>query len=209
MGAVGALLVAGLVVALVEVFPYRWGGYTGAFWALPLEDKVDHVGANLRWWWWISVTTVATTALVSAGVFGLAGLLADEGEAPLALAGVGAFVVGLAAWVPASILQSAALPRAAADRTTSGELPPWLAPLWEAGWIAELTWIVMANVAYVALGAAILSSSLLAHWVAWVAIVGGAALAGGVLVLRKGFPQLTLLVPFVVGIAVLITAVGD
>ena len=63
---------------------------------------------------------------------------------------------------------------------------------------------VGANLAHVVVGWAILQSGLVGAWAGWAAIVIGVGIPVAVALRRDLFPQLSLLVPFVLGIALLI-----
>jgi hypothetical protein len=204
MTTVGVLLLAGLVLVAVEAVGYTRGGYSSAFWRLPLDDKLDHV-AEHRWeWWWISVWGLVGLFLMSGGVFGLGYLLADAGEPLLASVSLGGFVVAVLAWVWGLLVQASAVSEAAKQRADTGTTPPWLHPLWNGAFIAELSWITGANLAYALIGVTILQTGLVADWAGWVALVAGGLIAVGVLITREGFPQLGYLLPAAIGIALLI-----
>ena len=80
-------------------------------------------------------------------------------------------------------------------------------PFWQAGYLAEGVWIVGANLAYALVGVAILETGLVASWAGWTSLVVGAAIAVVVPIKRAGFPQLGILVPSIVGIALIIESI--
>ena len=88
--------------------------------------------------------------------------------------------------------------------TVGSETPNWIHPFRDAGYLAEGAWILGTNIAYAVIGVAILQSGLVATWSGWAAIGLGVLIPVVVLVTRVGFPQLGLLVPFIVGISVII-----
>lgn len=203
---VGILLLSGFVLIGVESIGFTKGGYNAAFWRLPLDQKLDHVAGH-RWeWWWISVWPLVGLFTVSGGVFGLAALLADEGEPVLAYVALGAYVVAVLAWVFGVTVQAAAVSEASKQKEESGATPPWLPPFWNAAFLAELVWIVGSNVVYSLLGLSILQTGLVADWAGWTALIGGALTAVVVLIVRDGFPQLGIMIPAVLGIALLVEA---
>jgi hypothetical protein len=65
-------------------------------------------------------------------------------------------------------------------------------------------WVIGANLAYVLVGWAILQSGLVGAWAGWAAIVLGVGIPVAIALVRDLFPQLGLLVPFILGIALLI-----
>ena len=207
MTLVGVLLLSGLALLGVESVGYVRGGYDSAFWKLPLDDKLDHIAAH-RWeWWWISMWGLVGLFLLGGGVFGLGYLVADAGEPVLASVAVGGFAVAALAWVNGQIVQAASVSEAAKQRSETGVTPGWLHASWNGAFVAELSWLVGANLAYAVMGAAILRTDFVADWAGWVALIGGVLIAIGVLVAREGFPQLGYLPPAVIGIAVLVESI--
>ena len=204
---VGFLLTAAIALIAVQATGYRRGGYDSEFWRLPLDDKLDHLNDHLRDWWWVSIWELVGVFLMTAGIAGLSGLLAEEGEVALAYVGFGAYLTALIAWVFGLIAQTTALPRASADRAETGHTPEWIHPFWAAGYMAEGVWIVAGNLAYAVLGVAILKTGLLPAWSGWVALGLGLVIPLVVGLTRAGFPQLGGVVPFIIGIAAIIEAV--
>ncbi len=198
---VGVLLVGGLVVATAEVVPYVRGGYDSAFWRLPLDAKLNHVAAHTGDWWLLSITQIVSLVLLTAGLAGFVSLFPDP---TLATVGFGAFLVGLIAWTFGLIVQTAAVPKAATERSETGTTPAWLQPLWAAGYLAEITWIVAANLAYVVIGVALLRSGILPAWSGWASAGVALLLIIVIATTRNGFPQMALMAPFLIGVAAII-----
>ena len=204
---IGILLIASIGLVTVESIGYRRGGFDGEFWKKPLDEKLDRVAKHTRDWWLVSITELVGIFLMTGGLAGLTYLLATDGEGALAFASFGGYVVALIAWVFALIAQTTTFSRAATTRAKTGETPAWVHPFWDAGYLAEGVWIVGTNLAYAAMGVAILQSGLLPAWSGWVAIALGVLLPIVVLITKAGFPQLGSLVPFVIGIAAIIESV--
>ncbi len=209
----GDLLLAGVLmlsvvplVALESVSTVR-GHFGQRFWNLPLDDKLDHLVSYRREWWWMGGTWVAILAAVTAGMAALAGLLGAAGEPALAWASFGAFVIGSAAWLGGLFVQTAVVWWAAERRHETGETPEALAPFWSLAYFAEMSSIVISNLAFVGFGVAVLLTSVPAAWAGWTAIVAGALLAVVVVLTRFGFPHMVLLVPVVLGIALVLETV--
>jgi hypothetical protein len=203
---VGLLLVSGLALVAVESVGYSRGGYDSAFWKLPLDDKLDHV-VDHRWeWWWISIWELVGLFLMTAGMFGLAGLLGEAGSTTIHLVALGGYLIAAFAWVFGLIVQSASVSQAASQRSESGRTPSWIHPFWQAGYLAEGVWIVGANLAYTLIGLSILQTGLVAGWAGWSVVVGSGLIAVLVPITRGGFPQLAVLAPAVIGIAAIIEA---
>jgi hypothetical protein len=203
---VGILLVSALALQAVEGVGYRRGRFDAAFWRLALDDKLDHVAAHRPEWWWVSIWGLVGLYLMSGGLFGLTYLLADSGAGIAAGAALGGYAVALFSWVFGQTVQAAAVSRAAAQKGETGVTPDWLRPLWDAGYLAEGVWVIGGNLAYALFGVAILQTELVSGWAGWVAVGGGILISAVVLVRRDGFPQLGILLPAVIGIAVLIAA---
>lgn len=199
----GLLLSSGLALVAVEAVGYTRGGYNSAFWKLPFDDKLDHVSEHTWEWWWISLWELVGLALVTGGMFGLAALLAEAGEAVLANVALGIYVGALIAWVVGALFQAAAVSQASKQRAETHETPAWIQPFWTAAWVGEASWIIGGNAAYAVFGIALLQTDLLASWVGWAAVVGGVAIAVVVGATRNGFPQLALLVPALIGFALI------
>lgn len=201
---VGVLLVVPILLVGVQAVGYVRGRFNGEFWNLPLDDKLDRV-AERRWeWWWVAVWDLVGLFSMTAGMAGLTYLLADRGEGMLAFVSFGAYLVALFCWVVGLIYQTAGLSRAAAQRAESGATPSWIHALWDAGYLAEASWVIGSNLAYVPLGIAIIGADVPAVWAGWAAVALGGAIAVTVVAMRDGFPQLAQLVPLVVGVALLI-----
>jgi hypothetical protein len=204
---VAVLLLSGLALIAVEGIGYARGHYNSAFWRLPLDEKLDHVADHDRYWWWVSIWSMVGLFSMTAGIFGFAYLLADAGEPVLAWVALGGYVVALMAWVLGLTVQAAGVSQAASQRLQTGATPAWIHPLWQGAYLAEGVWVMGTNLAYSVLGIAILGSGLVADWAGWVALVGGVATALVVVVLRDGFPQLGMLIPAILGVALLIEAI--
>lgn len=203
---VAILLLSGLALMAFETVGYVRGGYDASFWKLSLDEKLDHVGENRRDWWWISIWPLVGLFTLTGGVFGLSRILADGGEPALAYVALGGYVVAVLAWVLGLVFQAAAVSEAAKQRAESGTTPSWLHPLWSAAFLLEVVWIVGSNISYSVAGLAILQTDVVGAWAGWAALIVGALIAVVVLIARDGFPQLGILIPAVLGIALLIEA---
>jgi hypothetical protein len=193
-----------LVLVAVESVGYSRGGYNSAFWKLPMDDKLDHISQHQWAWWWVSIWELVGLYLLTAGMFGLTGLLNAAGGATVPFVALGGYVIAVFAWVFGLIVQASAMSIAATQRTESKQTPSWIHPLWQAGYVAEAVWIIGANVAYVGFGVAILQTNILAPWTGWAVAAGGVLIAGAVVIFRAGFPQLAILIPAFLGVALII-----
>ena len=141
---------------------------------------------------------------MTGGVASLSGLLAEAGETAIAFAGLGFYLVAMAGWMFGLVVSYAAMSEAAKRKQEMGETPSWVAPLGKAGYVAEATWVIGANVAYVLIGSATLASGLLPAWAGWTAIGTGVVLTLLVMATKFGFPQMSDLAPFVLGVAAIL-----
>jgi hypothetical protein len=197
----GVLLVAPMAFTAVEAVGHHRGHFNTAFWRLSLDAKLAHISRHMDAWWLVSLAWLPYVTLSTAGLAGLAFLLAD----PVGWAAMGAFALGGSAWLVGIAIQAGAIGTAARLRADSGTTPQWTAALWDVGFVLEAAWIVLANVAAVGFGLAIVRTSILPGWVGWLSLGVGLAIPIGVLVTRNGFPHLALPIPVALGVALLLT----
>lgn len=203
----GLLLTAGVVLLFVESFGYRRGGFDSAFWQQPLENQLDRIAEKSKEWSWVALWSQIALFLMTGGVAALAFQLAEAGEAALAFAGFGIYLVAMAGWAFGSAISYAGMSSAAKGRDETGAAPSWMSPLGAIGYVAEASWILGANVAYAILGAAVLSTGLLPAWSGWAAVGVAVAIVLIVAISRVGFPQMGDLVPFILGIAAILEVI--
>ena len=183
------------------------GGYaTGAFWAAPWDAKLDHIVDHRREWAWMHALWIGILAVVVAGGTAFAALLADAGEEAPAVLALGAFLLGAFAWLVGILLQGGPVDVAARARRETGATPGWLRALTAAVGRAEVAYIVLASTAYLVWGTAMVDAGFPAVWAGWASIaLAVLSLTGLVLApSRMTFPELPLLVPVVVGIALVL-----
>ncbi|HEY9378057.1 MAG TPA: hypothetical protein VIQ02_13300 [Jiangellaceae bacterium] len=197
----GGLLIAPVAFSVVEMVGYRRGHFGRTFWESPLDAKLDHVGQHSHAWWLMILPWFPILAVTTAGLAGLSFLLADV----TGWAAFGVFMLAAEAWLIVLSLQNGTTTVAALRRAQTGDTPDWAVAVWQAGFVLERVWIVLANVAAVGYGVAVLRTDVLPGWLGWSAIVVGLAIPILVLLTRDGFPELALPVPLVLGIALLAT----
>lgn len=201
---VGILLVLIGPLLLVEYPAYSRGGYTSAFWSLPRDDKLDHIGTEPAHWVRLGANWIPMLTLAVAGLAGFAYQLAAAGGGTLAWVGLGAYLFGAVAWLVGVLAQSVGIRIAAELRRDTGTNPDWVDVAWTTAWWSELTYVLVANLAFIAWGIAILDTGFPAEWVGWTAVLLGALAIAMVGLLREAFPQLGVLVPIVLGVALLL-----
>jgi hypothetical protein len=106
-------------------------------------------------------------------------------------------------WFPILAVTTAGL--AAQHRAQTGATPDWAEAAWQVGYVLERVWIVLANLAAVGYGVAVLRTELLPGWLGWAAIVIGLGVSTVVLLTWDGFPELALPVYLTLGVALLVT----
>lgn len=199
------LLVAPLLLA-AGAAAVRGGYASAAFWRLERDRKLDQLADHVDAWQWMYVGWVAILAAATGGSTGFALLLARAGEDTLAGIGLGLFLLGVLGWLGGVYLHAGPAIVAARIRRETGATPDWLEPLWATvGW-AEPAYVALTAAAYVVWGAAILQSEFPSSWAGWASAVVGASTLAGLAVARDRVtnPELPLLVPVVLGVALVL-----
>ncbi len=183
------------------------GRYNSAFWASDLDRKLVHILEFPRHWVWVGSGMIVLLATATAGLSAFSVLLGQAGEGILAAVALGSFLLGVFGFVAAIFLQFGPVKVAARIRRDTGTTPGWLEPMWMAASWAETTYIILASLAYVVWGLGMVKSGFPSAWAGWASIAIGGLSAVGVMIApaRLGFPQLPLLVPIVVGVALVIS----
>ena len=181
------------------------GRFMGVFWASDRDTKVEHITGHRREWASMGIVWVATLAVATAGVSAFGLLLSESGEGVLAAMALGLFIPAAVSMLAAVFVLFGSVGVAAQARRDSGTTPGWLEPMWAAVNWGEVSYIVLSSLAYVVLGIAMLRAAMPATWAAWASVsIGTVSLIGMVLVpARFTFPQLPLVVPIVLGIALI------
>jgi hypothetical protein len=197
----GALLLVPIGLGFVEAVGYRRGRFLRAFWELPLDAKLDHIGRNEAAWWLMYLPWLATVAVTTGGLAGLAFVLSDVAG----WVGFGGFVLAAMAWLMAIAQQSAGLSEAARQRAATGETPPWAVATARVSYVLELFWVGAANLAAVAYGVAVLRTDVLPGWLGWAVIITGIVVPLLALAFRDAFPHLALPALLALGVALVLT----
>lgn len=199
-------------VVLLGVIPFVvWdgissvrAGFDNAFWMRPLEEKMTAIVAVRDAWHRIGIVWIFVSGLLAAGFTAFSFQLVSAGEPVLAALGLGAFLLTAIGFTWAALLMVSTISRAAEVHAESGDVPPWALPAWTSTWWIERAFIIGANLAYIAWGAAIVSSGYPATWAGWVAIVSGAVLVAWVSLREYFFQHLVLITPIAIGMALLV-----
>lgn len=202
---VGIVLLTLVPLVVVDGVLEARAGFMADFWRLPLDGKLDRIADVPRHWAGMGASWIAIVAAVSAGMTGVTMLLVESGDGAIAGLALGAFLVATTGWMIGVISQTVGAGLAARERRETGDTPAWLHPTWMAAWWSEITWVVVSNLALVAWGLAILDSGTIVRWAGWTLIGIGAAVVLGIAWLRDVFPQLALLGPIVLGVALVLS----
>jgi hypothetical protein len=204
---VGSILLLLVPLLVADGVIEMRGRYNSAFWTSDLDRKLDHIPGYARHWVWVGIGMILLLATATAGLSAFSVLLGQAGEGPLAAVALGSFLLGAFGFVAAIFLQFGPAVLAARVRRATGTTPGWLEPMWTAAGWAETTYIILASLAYVVWGLGMVSSGFPSAWAGWASIAIGGLSVVGVMIApdRLGFPQLPLLVPIVVGVALVIS----
>jgi hypothetical protein len=175
---VGIVLVAGLVVFFVGAAGWR------AAYDRPLRETLPVIHTDRRRRAWIHVWMIPAMFLTSAGVLGLAGVVADGLAATLVLMAGAAYALGAVCWIASLAFRLTVVPWGAERAVEAGEPPDGFPAL--DGWAGSLYVVHMASayVVFAALGAAVLVDDLLPRWVGWTGIVWGLGFLAGFVATR-------------------------
>jgi hypothetical protein len=182
------------------------GRYNGDFWAAERDRKIEHIAEHPREWRWMGIAWVLMLGVMTTGLSAFSVLLGQAGEPTLAAVGLGSFILGAVSFLVATFIQVGPSGVAARVRSETVATPGWLESMWIAASWAEMSYIMLTSVAYVPWGVGIVKSDFPATWAGWASMaIGGLSVLGLVIApSRIGFPQLPLLVPIVLGIALVI-----
>jgi len=186
---------------LMEIPAYRKGGYNAEFWKKPLDERLDHIAAHPDSWTRMGAIWLPILVLSVAGTMAFSFQLAAKGAETWAFLAMGAYIAGSAAWLIGSLIQTTAVRVAAQVRAQTGTTPDWLDAGWTIVWWSEITYVIAANVAFIAWGVGMLDSGFPADWMGWAAIALGVIALLLVGLAREAFPHLGVIVPIVLGIA--------
>jgi hypothetical protein len=201
---VGIVLLAVVPIVAWDAWNSLRGGFDNDFFARPLEEKLPQVAENPSAWLRLGTSWIPITVLLVAGFAAFSVQLAEAGEPVLAALGFGSFLVGALAFVVAIVPATNAVAAAAKAHDERGAVPPWLLPLWAASGVAERTFVVSANLAYVAWGVAMVDSAFPTEWAGWTVFITGLLLAAWASLQDYFFQHMTLIGPIVIGVALIV-----
>jgi len=112
----------------------------------------------------MGVALVLTLAAMTTGLSAFSILLGQAGEPLLAALALGCFLMGGFSFLVATLLQVGTSGVAARVWGETGTTPGWLEPMWIAASWAEMSYIMLSSLAYVAWGVGVVNSGFSAKW---------------------------------------------
>lgn len=197
----GIVLLAVVPILATQSVAYFRGGFDSAFFRLPVADRLDRIADHDRIWLAIGMAWLLMLTITVAGVGGAAAVVAGRGARPAAATALAVFLVSSAGWLIGTACEMTLI---VAARRRSQEGEQLAEALWWVIYVTEGVYVLGGNLAYVVLGGAIVASGALAPWIGWTLVVVGGTTITGVVASRKGFPQLALLGPVILGVGLLV-----
>lgn len=199
-------LVAGMLIAGFFVF------LTGAVrWKLAyqaeLPEALNAIAESQDRWRWIHIWMVGGIVVTLLGLAGLTQLLLVVDGPLFASFGVVLFATGALPWLAGVTWRLTVLQRAAVTAHDTGSMPEGVAA-WS-DWFGHLHTghLVLAYLSWVAIGAAIVDTGVVAEWLGWLGIGLGAAGAIGYVAMKGGPfapPIMAHLYTMIIGVGLLI-----
>ncbi len=160
-----ARLAAGLMIVGAVIF---WVGAT-TFPGMSLEKIVANRAAHL----WTSSTFLLAAFITLAGLALLTLALREAGDRFLSVLGLLAFTFGAVFWTIHLAFRLTVMLAAAQELSRTAVPPPWFQPWTDWAGLLFGIYSVLAYLALVAYGGALLKTGLLARWVGWTCVVFG------------------------------------
>lgn len=182
-----ARLAAGFLIVGAVIF---WVGAT-TFPGMSLEKIVANRAAHL----WTSSTFLLAAFITLAGLALFTLALREAGDRFLSVLGLLAFTFGAVFWTIHLAFRLTVMLGAAEELSRTAVPPPWFQPWTDWAGLLFGIYSVLAYLALVAYGGALLKTGLLAGWVGWTCVVFGLLAAPFV-----GPPFIIHIVPWFVGI---------
>lgn len=157
-------------------------------WTAPHAERLTLIHEQRRRWQIVNLAIAAAAVLLVLGFAALAEPLRREGAPTLTDLSLALLLLGAPLWLASLVHRIVVEPEGAA---------------WAGGLF--LAWSVIANVAIIGLGAALVRSDLAGAWAGWIGIVLGALMLFQLLVTRDALPALYHVGPAVMGAVVLLS----
>lgn len=170
----------------------------------PPHEWLRLVHQHPRPWRWATISFICIILTTLFGLGLLAGLLSDAGDPGFSQVGLLAFAFGALLWIIVLTARLTIDPWAGKEMLAKGVVPDIYTALstWNGAMFAIFT--ILAFAGATAFGAAILATTLLPHWLGWATIAYSLAGLALLAITRDSLPILHHLMPFVIGIILLL-----
>jgi hypothetical protein len=167
-------------------------------WTAPLPERLALIRQRPGRWQLVNLSIAAAAVLLALGFVALRAPLEEAGGGVIVELSLAVLLVGLTLWL-ASLVFRITVTTAA----SMGEQPVGFATAsaWAGGLF--IGWSVLANVAVIGLGTAIVESGYPASWPGWTSIALAAAMLAQLAATRDALPALYHVGPLLVGLALL------
>jgi hypothetical protein len=197
----GWILCAGLVVFMVGAVLWRPSWFEAA----RLSDQLKNVAAHPAVWTWIHVWMAAGVVVTTAGLAVWVEVQRQAGERLATPIAFTLYLIGAICWLVAIALRLT-VHEWAAGQAVQGVVPEVSPAFHRLSGLLYAAHMVLAYLAFAALGAGVLRSGILGRGFGWTGVAGGGACALGFLLLRGGPfapPFIAHVYTFVLGIKIL------
>ncbi|MBI4483028.1 MAG: hypothetical protein HY652_09075 [Acidobacteria bacterium] len=133
--------------------------------------RLEGIAANQPGHFLTSATFLVATVISLAGLTFFTLVLREAGDRFLSILGLVAFLFGAVFWVTHLAFRLTVMVSAAQEMARTAVPPPWYEPWYRWSGLLFGIYHVLAYLALVAYGAAVLKTALLARWVGWICII--------------------------------------
>jgi hypothetical protein len=175
-----------LVASFVLWFPAA--ALPARIWTAPHPERLTLIGERRRRWQVVNLSIAGAAVLLVLGFVALAEPLRREGAATLSDLSLALLLLGAPLWLASLVHRM----------VVAGDGAAWAGGLF-------LAWSVIANVAIIGLGAALVRSGHAGTWSGWTAVVLGALVLVQLLVTGDALPASYHVGPAAMGVAVLLS----
>ncbi|HEY7339475.1 MAG TPA: hypothetical protein VH591_01220 [Ktedonobacterales bacterium] len=172
----------------------------------PPHEWLRLVHEHPRPWFWATVSFIGAILVTLFGLGLLAGLLRVAGDPGFSDVGLLAFAVGAVLWVIHLAERLTVHPWAGKELAMKGAIPEVYTALSTWTWAMFVIFTILAFGGMMAFGGAILATNLLPHWLGWTTIIYSAVGLVILAITRDALPIMHHLMPFVIGIVLLLPA---
>lgn len=170
----------------------------------PPHEWLRLVHQHPRPWRWATLSFIGAILTTLIGLALLAGLLRGAGDPGFSQVGLLAFALGALPWIIVLAARLTIDPWAGKEMLAKGVIPDVYTALgkWNGAMFVIFTILAFAGV--MSFGAAILATTLLPHWLGWATLIYSLAGLAILAITRDSLPIMHHLMPFVIGIILLL-----